>query len=288
MLLIFFMLFTPASVRSDWASNIEAASNPDDLFEKRILFNEVSKILLLENFIRVEFLVPFPTYEITMKPDIEKTIHRLSLMWESPSLFCPLKFSSQFATNTSGFNVHWRLHQIDKEISAAQLDLALVRNETALFLKPPQPTTSTRQRRRAGAGAGLVALAAVGQFGGGLAVCSSDSCGLRGIFGSCPDQLKANAENIRRLADFQNSLTNYVTEFITKRMKTFFSLKMSWRLLTPFNPRWPRPKTRIGSLFNNNWLFMSKNFKFYENVTSFFSLISNFLLILIPFLLFIH
>ena len=167
MLLILFSIFTPASVRGDWASNIEAASNPDDLIEKGILFNEISKILLTEKFIRVEFLVPFPTYEFTMKPDIEEMIHQLSLMWETPSLFCQLNFSNQFATNTSGFNVHWLLHQIDNEISAVQLDLALIRNETAMFLKPLQPTKSTRQRCGAGAGVGLAALAAVGLFGGG-------------------------------------------------------------------------------------------------------------------------
>ena len=135
-------------------------------------------------------------------------IQQLSLIWEIPSLFCPLIFSSQFATNTSGFNVHWMLYQIDNEISAAQLDLALIRNETAMFLKPPQPTKSTRQRRGAGAGVGLAALATVGLFGGGLAVGSSDSCGLRGFFGNCQDQSKANAENIRRFADFQNTLTD--------------------------------------------------------------------------------
>ena len=100
-----FLLFAPASVRSDWASNIEAATNPDDLIEKGILFNEVSKILLTEKFIRVEFLIPFPTYEFTMKPDIEEMIHQLSLMWETPSFF-PLNFSSKFATNTSGVNVN--------------------------------------------------------------------------------------------------------------------------------------------------------------------------------------
>ena len=69
-----FLDLTPISVRSDWASNIEAASNPDNLIEKGISFNEVSEILLTEKFIRVEFLVPFPTYEFTMKPDIEKMI----------------------------------------------------------------------------------------------------------------------------------------------------------------------------------------------------------------------
>ena len=74
------------------------------------------------------------------------------------------------------------LHQIDNEISAAQFDLALILSETAMFLKPPQPTKSCRQRRGAGAGVGLADLAAVGLFGGGLAEGGSDSCDLRGIF----------------------------------------------------------------------------------------------------------
>ena len=60
------------------------------------------------------------------------------------------------------------LHHIDNEISAAQPDLALIRNETAMFLKPLQPTKSIRQLRGAGAVVGLAALAAVRLFGGCL------------------------------------------------------------------------------------------------------------------------
>ena len=89
-------------------------------------------------------------------------------MLETPSLFCPLIFTSQFTTNTSAFNVHWMLHQVDNEQSAAQLGLALIRNETGIFLMPTQTPVSTRQRRGSGAGIGLAALAAVGLFGGGL------------------------------------------------------------------------------------------------------------------------
>ena len=160
-----------------------------------------------------------------MKPDIEKEIQQLPLMWETSSLFCPLGFSSQIATKTSGFKVHWMLHQIDNEISAAQLDLALIRNEIAMFLKPPQPTKSTRQRPGTGAGVGLAALAAVGDFGGGLALGGSDSCGSCGIFGNCQDQSKANAENVRLKTEFLNSLTDYVTEFITQTDEKIFLLE---------------------------------------------------------------
>ena len=256
-LLLFFLIFAPASVRSDWASNIEAASNLDDLIEKGILFNEVSKILLTEKIIRVEFLVHFPTLDFTMKPDIEKMIQQLSLMCKIPSLFCPSIFSSQFATNTSGFIVYWLLHQIDNEISAAQLDLVLIRNETAMFLKPPQPKKSTRQRRGAGAGVGLAAFAAVGLFGGGLAVGSSDSCGLRGIFGNCQDQSKANAENIRRLADFQSSLTNYVTEFITHTNEKFFLVENELAALNAF-------QSEMVATQDKNWVIIQEQLTVYE------------------------
>ena len=149
------------------------------------------------------------------------------------------------------------LHQIDNEISAAQLDLALIRNETAMFLKPPQPTKSTRQRRGAGAGVGLAALAAVGLFGGGLAVGKSDSGGLRGIFGNCQDQSKVNAENIRRLADFQNSLTDFVTEFITHTDEKFFLVENELPALNAIQPEMAATKDK-------NWVIIQEQLAVYE------------------------
>ena len=150
-----------------------------------------------------------------MQPDFENLIQPLSLRWKTPFLFCPLNFSSIFAANTSGFKVSCLLHQIDLEISLAQQDLALIRSETTMFLTPPQPPRSTHQRR--GGSVGPAALATVRIFGWGLAIGASDSCGLRGIFGNCESQSKAKDEKVRHLADFQKSLTNYVTGIITSK-----------------------------------------------------------------------
>ena len=82
-----------------------------------------------------------------MKPEIGRKIQQLALMWNTPSLFCPLNFSSLFATNTCRLNVNWMLHPIDPEISVAQQHLALIRNETAMFLTPPQRPKPSRHRR---------------------------------------------------------------------------------------------------------------------------------------------
>ena len=197
---------------------MKQSTNPDVLIEN-VFFNEVSKILLTEKIIRVEFFVPFLNYEFTMKPDIENMIQQHSLRRETPSLFCPSNCSRLFATKTCGFNVNWMSHQFDFKNSLAQQDHALIRNETAMFLTPPKPPNSTRYHRRASIG--YAALAAVGLFGGRLTVGGSDSCGLRGIFGNCQDQPKANAENVRRPAGFQNSLTDYVTELMTNTDEKF-------------------------------------------------------------------
>ena len=43
-----------------------------------MLFNEEVKILLAESFIKAEFLVPFPVYNLTLSPAIFNLIQKLS------------------------------------------------------------------------------------------------------------------------------------------------------------------------------------------------------------------
>ena len=250
-----YLAFTPASVSSQWSSNIEASNNPNDLLEKGILFNERNKILLTEKFISVEFLVPFPTYEFSLKPDIEQLIHRLSQMWDLPSIFCPLNFSSHFSSNSSGFNVNWMLFQINHEIHASENDLNTIRNETSMFLRPP---SDQQPRKRRGAGVGLAALAAVGLFGGGIAMGSSDSCGLQGIFGGCHDQAQANAANIRSLSDYQDVLTQFVTEFQLNTDEKFFLVKNELAALNAI-------QAEMSETQNRNWAIIQEQFDVFQN-----------------------
>ena len=132
----------------------------------------------------------------------------------------------------------------------AQQDLALIRNGTAIYLKAPQPAKTFRHRR--GASVRIAALAPVGLFGVGLAVGISDLCSLRGIFGNCRDQSKANVENVRRLADFQNSFTDQVTEFITNTDEKFFFVENE---LAAFNAI----QSEMAATQNKNWVIIQEH-----------------------------
>ena len=256
MLLNFFLLFfTPASVRPDWDSNLQPSHNHDDLLEKGILFHERGKILLAEKFVLVEFMIPFPTYDFALKHEIERTLVRLGSMWDLPSLFCPLNFSTNFNSNSTPFNVHWILEQINHEINEAANDVILLRNETSAFLSPPSPQRPSRQKR--GASVGAVALAAVGLFGGGVALGSSGSCGLQGIFGTCQDQSKANAENIRRLSDFQDILSQYVTEFSSSTENKFFLIENELAAINEI-------QADMTATQNKNWALIEQQFAVFE------------------------
>lgn len=82
-----------------------------DILEKRILFHEETKILMAEKFISVQFLVPFPQYNFSMKPEIDSLLKRLNAMWSLPSISCPMRHSTGFETNASSFNIDWILEK---------------------------------------------------------------------------------------------------------------------------------------------------------------------------------
>ena len=147
------------------------------------------------------------------------------------------------------------LFQINHELQESETDLTTIRNETSMFLRP---SSEQQLRKRRGAGVGLAALAAVGLFGGGIAMGSSDSCGLQGIFGGCHDQAQANAANIRSLSDYQDVLTQFVTEFQLNTDEKHFLVKNK---LAAFNAI----QAEMSATQNRNWAVIQEQFDVFEN-----------------------
>ena len=193
----------------------------DDVLKKGILFNEESKILLAEKFVPVQFLVPFASYNFTLKPELVSMPDKLNHMWSLPSSHCPLDFASHFQSNHSSFNVNWMFHKIEHEVNQSKRDVSVIRNETATFLQT-NANGQQESRVRRGAHVGALALAGIGLFGSGLMMGGSGNCGLSGIFGSCQDQVKTNAANIDHLGTITTILADHVTKMKTDTDQKFF------------------------------------------------------------------
>ena len=194
----------------------------EEALSSGIIFHKESKILLAEKFVHVQFLVPFPKYNFTLKSEISQLLDKLSEQWRTPSIECPLDFSTNFNTTTDPFNLNWLVELIENKVQSAQQEVDQIKTETARFLNK-----NTEEQKRTPRGAPIIAAAAIagiGLFGSGIMMGNSDSCGIMGIFGSCQDQARANAENIEALEEYSMALTDYVAEVETSSNEKFFAI----------------------------------------------------------------
>ena len=119
-ILFLLVFFTPASFRSEWLSNLDPSLTRTKSKKRAFCSMNAVKACSAEKVIKNIILVPFPTYDFTLKPDIVALLAKLGSMWELPSVFCPLDFSSDFSTSSTTFNVTWMLQQIETEIHTAE------------------------------------------------------------------------------------------------------------------------------------------------------------------------
>ena len=88
--------------------------------------------------------------------------------------------------------------------------------------------------------------------GGGVASASSDSCGIRGLFGDS-NEVQVIAASICPLSVYQDVLTQFVTEFCTKTDESFFSSNTNRPPAMQFKRWWHRLKIEIEPFSKNNW-----------------------------------
>ena len=89
---------------------------------------------------------------------------------------------------------------------------------------------------------------------------NSDSCGLRGIFGfgGSHDQAKANAANIQSFSDYQDSLTQFVTELHMNTEEKFFLVKNELAALNAI-------QAEMSAAQNRNWVIIQEHFDVFEH-----------------------
>ena len=165
-----------SATQTKWASDIIAEQDSGAVLENGIIFNHVTKILLAEKFINVDFLVPFPRFEMDLRAELRTYIDKLGQLWTSPSWQCHLDYSSGFKKNDSTFDIDWLLHQVENEVTLAEQELIALRNYTSAFLNSESSDTAKSRPPRA-APLAMMELASVGLFGSGIAL-GSGSCGI--------------------------------------------------------------------------------------------------------------
>ena len=228
----------------------EVIDDFDNVLRKGIFFNEEPKILLVEKFIPVQFLVPFPKYNFTLKPELTKLLKQLNDHWNMPSASCKLDFSTHFASNISSFDINWMLTKLEAEVNQSKSDVELIRQETATFLQ----TDISNGRSRRASHVGLLAMAGIGLFGSGIAMGSSGGCGLAGVFGTCQDQASTNAANIEHLRTLTSVLTSFVSRMNTENNEKFFIVKNKLEEIE-------KNQKQMVETQNKNWEVLQRQFE---------------------------
>ena len=194
--------------------HLTAPDHYAEVLASGIMFHEESKILLAEKFSNIEFLVPFPKYTFEVKTRIVKRLQTLADMWATPTIFCPMDELRPFNASSKPVNVNWLCTKLLAELQAAKNDVFEMGNETATLL-----TMEERQRR--GLPAAAVVSAGIGVLGSGILM-GNQCSGITGIFGSCQDTGRQNAENTDRLQQHASAFTDFAMEVAQEHDEKFF------------------------------------------------------------------
>ena len=107
-------------MQTEWNSDIIADQDSGAILANGNIFNHVTKILLAEKFINVDFLVPFPKFEMNVSAELGAYINKLAPLWDASSWQCHLDYSTNFQKNDSTFDIDWLLHQVENEVTLAE------------------------------------------------------------------------------------------------------------------------------------------------------------------------
>ena len=246
-----------SAIQTEWNSDNIADQDSGAILANKITFNHVTKILLAEKFINVDFLVPFPKFEMNVSAESGAYINKLAPLWDASSWQCHLAYSTNFHKYDSTFEIDWLLHQVKNEVTLAEKELEALRIYTSSFLITEDATAQAQNRKLKAAPLAIVALASVGLFGSGIAL-GSGSCGVRGIFGSCHGRAKQKAQNIKKLAEFTENLTQDVFKSRNEVNDKFLMVTTELEALKSV-------QKEMLEVQNRNWRIIEEHFEVFQH-----------------------
>ena len=127
----------------------ETTINIEEAVTQGIIFHKDGKILITEKFINVEFLVPFPRYNSTIRQQVVTLLNGLATIWVALSAFCNSTYAKTYMYKTDVFNVDWHYIKILNETVEAVIEVLKLRNETKKLMTRVEEEPTNRQKRAA-------------------------------------------------------------------------------------------------------------------------------------------
>ena len=179
-----------------------------------VLFNLHQKILLTENFVKTEILVPYPIYNKTVEDKLINLTKEIDKMWTSENYGCPLNFTNM-TDSTAG--LHWIAQQTMIENQQAQHDIVSLKLEMNTLLRANSQTSTTLQRQPRGAAAAAAAVLGIGIGTGDKLLCF-----IKSVFGGCDKRVARNQKNIRQAMAYLQYLTDHVEQITIQNNEKFY------------------------------------------------------------------
>ena len=195
--------------------------------------------MIADKFIEAQIFLPFPEF----LPAFDKQIHNVSAhitkLRMSRNVGCT--FGKTNATDINGIAEAWLLQHVTDEYERARTDLADIRSEFQHLMREPTGTIPTRTKRFVPL---LVAGATAAIFGLGIGIGTRLDCGLKGIFGSCPDMSKENKANIKKSIQAINTLQDSVMEIQQNTSSKMFLVASHLSQITKSHDRLARTQAQ--------------------------------------------
>ena len=197
------------------AQKLPVSEHPDQM---GIIWSHGKKILNVEKFVPVSFIIPYPRYDSNISSYLENLTKTLKTFREHPNFICEeLKYANK---TEKQFSYAWLLNSINKEHQMAQNETAALQAEVENFLNMGKKTDDFSRKRR-GTGA-AIAIGGLSAFGAGVGVGSQIGCMLRGIFGSCQELSKQNRNMIKKAYNDIGNIKDQVIKIQNTSEEKFF------------------------------------------------------------------